>query len=84
MSGAIPFREQSSANFSAVDVVADDLVLQIPLPVDAHGAGDMPQVVEQQVLVALHDADLRVLQVILDPVGRDQDFGVGVGFSHGP
>ena len=83
MSGAIPFREQSCGELLRVDVVADDLVLQVALPVDPHGSGDMPQVVEQQVFVALDDADLGVLQVILDPVGRDQGFGMGVGFSHG-
>ena len=66
-----------------VDIVADDLVLQVSLPVDPDRAGDVAHVVEQHVLVALDDPDLGVLQVFLDPVGRDQDLGVSVWLSHG-
>ena len=66
-----------------VDVVAEQLVLEVPLPVDPDGAGDVGQVVEQYVFVALDDADFRILQVVFDPIGRDQHFRVNVGFSHG-
>ena len=83
MSLAIPDREQIAANFVGVDVVADELVLEVPLPVDLDGAGDVAHVVEQDVLVALDDPDLGVVEVLLDPVGRDEDFGVSIRFGHG-
>ena len=69
--------------FLGVDVVANELVLEVALPVDPDGAGNVAQVVEQEILVALDDADLGVLQVVCDPVGRDEDFRMSVRFSHG-
>jgi hypothetical protein len=38
----------------AVDVVAGDRVVELGVPVDLHRAGDVPGVVEQDVLVRLH------------------------------
>ena len=60
--------------------VALDLVLQVLLPVEADRAGDVRLGVEGGVLVDLDDADRVVVQVILDPLGVDEDV-VGV-FGH--
>ena len=83
MSLAMPALRAQRGEFLGVDVVANELVLQVALPVDPDGAGDVGQVVEQDVFVALDDADLGILQVVLDPIGRDQDFRMSVRFSHG-
>ena len=82
MSLAIPDRAADRGELLGVDVVADELVLEVALPVDLDGAGDVAHVVEQDVLVALDDPDLRVVAVLLDPVGRDEDLGVHVRFCH--
>ena len=41
-------------------------------------AGHVARGVEQGVLVALDDPDLGIVQVLLDPVGRDESVGVRV------
>ena len=61
-------------------VVTDGLVLQVTAPVDVHGAGKMPGIVEKDVLVAFHDADRRILQMCGDPVGRNEGLGMCVVF----
>ena len=67
----------------AADVVADGGVLEVVHPVDVDGAGDVAGAVEQEVLVGLDDADvLGVTEVLGDPVGGDEDIGVGV-VGHG-
>ena len=48
------------------------------MPVDLHGAGDVAGLVEQHVLVGLHDHDLRVAEVLGEPVGRDEALRVRV------
>ena len=53
--------------FLGVDVVANQLVLQVALPVDHDRAGDVALAVEQEIFVALDDADLGVFQVVLRP-----------------
>jgi len=62
--------------------VADQLILEVALPVDLDGPRDVAHVVEEDVLVALDDPDLGIVPVLLDPVGRDEDFGVDVGVCH--
>ncbi len=62
----------------AVDVVAHVWVVEVGVPVDLDGAGDVPGVVEQDVLVGLDDGQARAAEVAREPVGRDQPVGVGV------
>jgi hypothetical protein len=52
--------------------VAGDRVVQVGLPIDLLGAGDVPDVVQEDVLVRLEDPHLRVLQVLGDPIGADE------------
>ena len=52
--------------------VALDLILEIPLPVEADRAGDVRLRVERGVLVDLHDADRVVAEVVLDPLRVDK------------
>jgi len=63
---------QQGLELLLVDEVPADLVLQLGLPVDAHGAGDVPAVVGGGVLVDLDEHDAGRLDVLLGPVGRDQ------------
>ena len=55
-----------------VDEVAADRVLQLGLPVDLHGAGDVPGVVGGGVLVDLDEDQARGGQVLLCPFGGDE------------
>jgi hypothetical protein len=58
-----------------VDVVADELILEVALPVDLDRTRDVPHLVEENILVALDDPDLGIVEMLLDPVGRDEDLG---------
>src|SRR5690606_26862390 len=48
------------------------------MPVDLHRPWDVPDVVEQDVLVRLNDPDRRVVEVLRDPFGRHQHVGIGI------
>ena len=81
----MPLRLQSSAKAGGVDVIAHGLVLQILAPVDVHRAGDVAGIVEQHVFIALDDAQAGILEVLGEPGGAHQHFGVGIvgsGFAH--
>jgi len=58
-----------------LDVIADRVVLKIALPVDVDRTGEVPHIVEEDILVALDDADPVVLEMIGHPGGGDQDLG---------
>ena len=60
------------------DDVAAELVLELGLPVEADGAGDVAGVVGLGVDVDLDEADAGVAEVLLDPVGVDENFGMCV------
>ena len=62
-----------------VDEVALDRVLQVGLPVQLDGAGDVAAVVGAGVLVDLDEDGVRRVEIALGPVGGDQD----VGACHG-
>jgi hypothetical protein len=56
-----------------VEIVAVDRIVQILDPVDLDSVGDVPYIVQKNVLVALDDAVvLGIVQVLCDPVGRNQ------------
>jgi hypothetical protein len=62
--------------------VAADGVVDVAFPVDELGTGDVPQLVgRRRVVVDLEDPDLRVGEVIGQPVGADQNLRMGV-LSH--
>ena len=61
-----------------VDDVAGDGVVEVLLPVDAHRAGEVADVVEEGVLVGLDDAQARRAQACGQPGGGDESLRVGV------
>jgi hypothetical protein len=61
--------------------VALDLVLQVLLPVEADGARDVRVGVERGVLVDLDDPNRVVFQMVLDPLGLDENVLRVVGHS---
>jgi hypothetical protein len=63
----------------AVHVVAGGRVVEVEVPVDLDRAGDVTCVVEQHVLVRLHDDQARFAEVLRQPVGRHETLRVGVG-----
>ena len=67
----------------AVDVVADPGVVEVGVPVDLHRAGNVADVVEQDVLVGFDDRQTGRAHVGREPVGGDEPFGVGVGRQRG-
>ena len=62
------------------NIIADRLVLQVCAPIDMHRSLDVAGVVEKVVLVALHEADAGVRQMLGDPLRRDQGIRLGVIF----
>src|ERR1035441_9039849 len=67
--------------FLLADDVAADLVLKLALPVEADRTGDVARVVGFGVHIDLDKFDSRLTEVLLDPVGFNQNFGMGV-FRH--
>src|SRR2546428_3552596 len=64
--------------------VAGHGIVDVLLPVDQRGSGDVAQVVvRRRVVVHLDDPDLRVSEVALRPARVDQNFGMRVT-CHGP
>src|SRR6266581_5367347 len=59
---------------------AYDLILQLLLPVEANGAGDMSLLVGSCVYVYLDEPDLWIMQVGLHPVCIYQYFWMSVSF----
>ena len=49
------------------------MLLQIALPVEADGAGDVTLVIGGRVDVDLEDPDVRVGRVLGEPIGLDED-----------
>jgi hypothetical protein len=73
-----------SGEFFRGDVIADQLVLEIRAPVDVDSSLDVAHVVEEDVFVAFDESEARVGEVLGDPFGGDEHFGVGVIFiDHG-
>ncbi len=60
------------------DDVADERVAELGRPVPAHGAGNVALVVRRRVNVNLDDAHARVVAVLGDPLGRDEDIRNGI------
>ncbi len=75
-----PLREELRERV-LVQVVADERVLQVCVPVELHRSGDVPGLVQEHVLVRLHDPDLGVVEVFGDPRRRDEHLRVGVPAS---
>ena len=68
----MPRSDSSASNCCLVDEVPADRVLQVGLPVELDGAGDVAGVVGGGVLVDLDEDDARGVEVLLGPVGRDE------------
>ena len=68
----IPWRLQSAANLLWSDIVANQRVLEIGSPIDVDCAGNVAGVVEEDVFVGFDDADILVIQVLLEPVALNQ------------
>src|SRR5882724_4042035 len=70
----------------APQVVAPDRIIQVARPVHLHRPRQVPGGVEQRVLVRLGETEPRVVQVLGDPLGRDQRVWVTVStafdFAH--
>ncbi len=64
--------------FFGSDVVALRVVLQVAAPVDVHRAGNVARVVEEHVLVALDNADGRIVEMLLQPGAVHQDLRVRI------
>ena len=62
----------------ASEIVAPDRVVEVPGPVDFHRAGNVIGAIQKRVFVGFGNANLRILQVFLDPVRGNQDIGPSV------
>ncbi len=61
-----------------LEVVADGLVVEVGTPVDVDGTRDVTGGIEEDVFVAFDDANGGVCEVVGEPLGGDEGFGVGV------
>jgi hypothetical protein len=50
-----------------IEIIANGLIIKIFVPVNVHGAGNMPGVIKRDIFVALNDADLGIVQMLDDP-----------------
>src|SRR5262249_5178454 len=75
---ADPFATHERGEGAFVDVVADDLMLQLAVPVDLDSTGDVADVMQQDILIRLDDTDSWVVEMLRDPFSAHQDFGVSV------
>jgi len=66
------FRQQRLELF-LVDQIADRVLLQIGLPVEADRGGDVTLFIGGRVDVDLEDANFRILRVLGEPVGLDEN-----------
>ncbi len=68
-----------------VEEVAARRILQVLPPVELHGAGDVPAVIGGGVFVDLDEDDPLGVEVLLSPIGADQDIVAchGGSLSHG-
>ena len=64
-----------------IQEVAANTVLQVLAPVQPDGAFDMATVVGAGVLVDLDEHGLGCIEILLCPIGGDQDVGASHGFS---
>ncbi len=76
-----PFFRDKLLEGSGINVVPDELVLEVSLPVHLHGPRDVAHLIEDDVLVGLHDANPRVIQMLRNPLRRHQNFWIGI-FHH--
>jgi hypothetical protein len=67
--GADALRGEESGELGTGDELADLGVVEVGVPVDLHGAGDVARLVEQDVLVRLDDDEVGVVEVLGEPVG---------------
>ena len=72
------FRPQQPLEPRAIDVVAGQWIVEIDDPIDFHRSGNVARLIEQDVLVRLDNTDIGIVQVVGHPLGRDEDFGMGV------
>jgi hypothetical protein len=75
---ADPLLRHEGGEAGAVDVVAGLRVVQLGMPVELHGAGDVAGLVQQDILVGLGDDKPRVIQVLGQPPGGHQHLRAGV------
>src|SRR5207245_3047246 len=73
-----PLRAQQPLEARAIDVVAHQRIVEVGYPIDLHGAGNVPSLVQQNVLVRLEQADLGIVAMLLHPLGGDQHLGTRV------
>ena len=54
------------------DEIPHERVLQVRRPINLHSAGDMADLVEQDVLITLNEANARIVEMIGDPLRSKQ------------
>ena len=62
----------------AVDVIAYYGVLQIGVPIYFDRAGDVTDLIQQNVFVRFHDAEILIVEMLGNPFRFDQHFGMRI------
>ena len=52
--------------------LANEGVVQIRMPIELDGPGDVVRLIQQNVFVAFRDANVRIIQMIREPLGTDE------------
>jgi hypothetical protein len=72
-----------------VDEIPVDLVLHLRVPVQFEGARDVSDLIQEDILVRFENADVGIIQVLRNPLCRDQYLRMGIlrkrrlGIAHG-
>ena len=69
-----PTVTEEATELLRLEKVALDLVLEVQTPVESDRARDVTLTVERRILVDFDDSDRVVVQVLLEPLGLDQNF----------
>ena len=69
-------RPEQGGELLAVQVIAHDGVVELGVPVDLHGPGDVPGLVEEHVFIGFDDHEPGLPEVLGEPVGGDEPLRV--------
>ena len=72
---------QDVAAAHAVVLRTQHRIVQVLVPVDFLRAGNVARIVKQDILVALDDSDVRIVEMLGEPISAHENFGVDIALA---